>query len=119
MAEHYARAAARVTALQLADAAGFDVAQGSCAEVLADLLLRYIGELGAASHHYAELAGRTETNPVDVVRAAGGRPCFLCGNKGCCCLAAAGRRARRRPSNAHRRRPVSPAPRRTTLRRWR
>ena len=29
-------------------------------------------QVGAASHHYAELAGRSETNAVDVVRAAGG-----------------------------------------------
>ena len=68
MADHYAREAARVSALQLAYHAGFDVAQESCVEILADLLLRYVNEVGAGSHHYAELAGRSETNAVDVVR---------------------------------------------------
>jgi histone H3/H4 len=68
MADQYAREAARVSALQLAYHAGFDVAQESCVEILADLLLRYVNEVGAGSHHYAELAGRSETNAVDVVR---------------------------------------------------
>jgi len=67
MADQYAREAARVVALQLADSAGFDVVQQSCVEILSDLLLRFINEAGAGSHHYAELAGRSETNPVDVV----------------------------------------------------
>lgn len=32
--------------------------------------MRCMPQVGAASHHYAELAGRSETNAVDVVRAA-------------------------------------------------
>ena len=67
MADNYAREAAKIAAAQLADSAGFDVAQASCIDILADLLLRYVHEAGASSHHYAELAGRSETNPVDVV----------------------------------------------------
>lgn len=119
MADRYAREAARIAGLALADSAGFDAVQTSCSEILADLLMRYLHEVrrsssllagswvyalctsafkmhmlalemthsddmnnaacpfpcllqvGAASHHYAELAGRSETNAVDVVRAAG------------------------------------------------
>lgn len=83
MADGYAREAARVAALQLADSAGFDAVQQSCVEILADLLLRYVHEVGAASHHYAELAGRSETNPVDVVsRGGGGRDQGLGGLRG-------------------------------------
>ncbi|KAI7842811.1 hypothetical protein COHA_003557 [Chlorella ohadii] len=69
MADHYAREAARIAGLALADSAGFDAVQTSCGEILADLLLRYVHEVGAASHHYAELAGRSETNAVDVAMA--------------------------------------------------
>ena len=75
MADQYAREAARVSALQLAYHAGFDVAQESCVEILADLLLRYLNEVGAGSHHFAELAGRSETNAVDVVRRGVMRAC--------------------------------------------
>ena len=67
-ARHLARLAARQSALALADSAEFDEVQQSCVEILADLLLRYVQEVGAASHHYAELAGRTDTNAIDVVR---------------------------------------------------
>lgn len=70
MSDDYARAAARVAAAQLAEAAGFEAAQRSSLDVLADLLLRYTQELGAGSHAYAELAGRGESNELDVVRAA-------------------------------------------------
>lgn len=67
MADRYATEAARIATLSLIDAAGFDVVQQSCVDMLADLLLRYLHEAGAGSHHYAELAGRSETNPIDVV----------------------------------------------------
>lgn len=66
MSDDYARAAARVAAAQLAEAAGFDCAKRSSLEVLSDLLLRYIQELGSSSHAYAELAGRAESNALDV-----------------------------------------------------
>lgn len=41
--------------------------QTSAHEALADLLMRFIGELGTTSHSYAELACRTSTNLSDVV----------------------------------------------------
>ena len=71
MAEAYAAKAARTAAAQLAEAAGFEAAQQSSLDTLADLLLRYIAEVGSASQGYAELAGRTESNPLDVVGARG------------------------------------------------
>lgn len=45
MADHYAREAARIAGLALADSAGFDAVQTSCGEILADLLLRYVHEV--------------------------------------------------------------------------
>lgn len=70
MADDYAYQAAKTSARALAGAAGFDVVQHSCLDILAGLIVRYMRELGTGSHHYAELAGRSETNPVDVVRAS-------------------------------------------------
>jgi transcription initiation factor TFIID subunit 8 len=80
MADNYAYEAAKTSARALAGSAGFDVVQHSCLDILANLILRYIKEVGAASHHYAELAGRSETNPVDVVRRGPPRRTF--GRKG-------------------------------------
>ena len=68
MVEAFSRALARVTAAQVAEGAGFEGIQASANEALAELLLRYIGEVGAASHSYAELAGRSATNVFDLVR---------------------------------------------------
>lgn len=73
MADAYAARAVRVAVAQLAEAAGFEAAQQSSLDTLADLLLRYINEVGSASHGYAELAGRTESTPLDVVRCRGSR----------------------------------------------
>lgn len=73
MAEQYAREVARLAVLGIVDAAGFDVAHQSCVEILSDVLLSFITQAGAASHHYAELAGRNETNAVDVVRGGDSR----------------------------------------------
>lgn len=65
--DDYARSVARVVTAQLADAMEFDALQVSSLDVLSDLLLRYITEVGTAAHTYAELANRSEANPLDVV----------------------------------------------------
>ena len=84
MADQYANRAAKVAVGQLAEAAGFDAVHQSSLDTLADLLLRYINEIGSASHSYAGLAGRTESNPLDVV-SSGPTRCWvlaaLCGIK--------------------------------------
>lgn len=65
--EDFSRAIARCAAGQIADAVGFEAVQESAIDMLSELMLRYISEVGAASHSYAELAGRTDTNAFDVV----------------------------------------------------
>ena len=70
MAEQYSREIAKVAVAQIAEATGFQAAQGSAVEVLGDLLLRYLSQLGTAAHSNAEQAGRTEVNLNDVVRGA-------------------------------------------------
>eukprot|EP00193_Tetraselmis_chui_P006863 CAMPEP_0177759570 /NCGR_PEP_ID=MMETSP0491_2-20121128/4803_1 /TAXON_ID=63592 /ORGANISM="Tetraselmis chuii, Strain PLY429" /LENGTH=188 /DNA_ID=CAMNT_0019275409 /DNA_START=1316 /DNA_END=1882 /DNA_ORIENTATION=- len=67
MAEEFSRAVARVAAAQIAEASGFEAVQESAVDMLAELMVRYLSELGAASHSYAELAGRTDTNAGDVL----------------------------------------------------
>mmetsp|Transcript_8296 Transcript_8296/g.21201 ORF Transcript_8296/g.21201 Transcript_8296/m.21201 type:complete len:343 (+) Transcript_8296:89-1117(+) len=69
MAEEYSRAVARVAAAQLAEAAGYEAVQESAVDMVAELAVRYLSELAAASHSYAELAGRTDTNAGDVLLA--------------------------------------------------
>ena len=65
----YSRAVAKVATAQIAEAAGFEGFQASANDTLAELMLRYVVELGSAAHSYAELAGRSGFNVVDLVRA--------------------------------------------------
>jgi len=67
--EEYSRAIARCAAAQISDAAGFEAVQESALDMVSELMLRFVSEIGAASHSYAELAGRTDTNVFDVLHA--------------------------------------------------
>lgn len=69
MADQFSRALARVAVVQVAEAVGFDAVQSHAADAIADVLLRYITQLGAASHSYAEMAGRSDTNVFDILLA--------------------------------------------------
>jgi histone H3/H4 len=66
--DKYARSIAKVVVGQLMTAEGLDSAQRSTIDILSDLLVRYIVEIGAQSHMYAELSHRTECSPTDMVR---------------------------------------------------
>ncbi len=46
---------------------GFDTMHESALDILSDLLLRYIGEIGATAHNYAELSNRTNPSSDDLV----------------------------------------------------
>ena len=67
MSQDYARALAKITVAQIAEATGFQAVQQSAGDALAELLLQYVSEIGSATHAYAELAGRTDCNVNDVV----------------------------------------------------
>lgn len=43
--------------------------QHSARDALAEVLLRYVTEVGQLAHETAELAGRTEPNAIDVIAA--------------------------------------------------
>lgn len=49
--------------------AGFETMQQSALDILSDLLLRYIGEIGATAHSYAELSHRVSPSADDLVGA--------------------------------------------------
>lgn len=63
----YERAAIQVAIAQMVEAAGFDSAQQSSLDILNDLLINHMTQVGSVAHSYAEVAGRTTPNAVDVV----------------------------------------------------
>eukprot|EP00897_Mesotaenium_endlicherianum_P007316 jgi/Mesen1/6612/ME000034S06061 len=77
MTDGFTRALAQVVVSQICETFGFYGIQRSAAETLADIMLRYIGEIGEASHSHAELAGRTESNLNDVLLAFSDLGCSL------------------------------------------
>lgn len=68
MAESYARKVTSMLVGQMADVAGFDAAHGNAIDAVADVMLRFIQEMGRNSKTYAELQGRTDVNALDLVR---------------------------------------------------
>jgi transcription initiation factor TFIID subunit 8 len=66
MAEEYTRRIARVAAAQMAELTGFEAAQESSIEVLAELLTKYVQEVCTAAHAHAETAHRTDFNICDL-----------------------------------------------------
>jgi histone H3/H4 len=65
--ELHIRGIAKVVVAQLVAAHGLDGVQTSTVDVLADLLLRYIMEVGRQSRVCADLAHRADMNSLDVV----------------------------------------------------
>lgn len=67
MTDEYTRATARRAVAKIAEVAGYSAFQESALEALSELLIKSISEIGATSHSYAELAGRTQSNVFDMV----------------------------------------------------
>eukprot|EP01018_Ginkgo_biloba_P035930 Gb_05191 [translate_table: standard] len=65
----FGRAVAKIAVGQICETAGFQCFQQSALEALADIAVRYLGDLGRAAHYYANLAGRTDCNVFDVIQA--------------------------------------------------
>jgi len=68
MSDEYARKMAQLVVAQMLGNKGIEGVQHSALEVLEDLLIRYINDLGQHIHSNAEVARRTSCNPLDVVR---------------------------------------------------
>jgi histone H3/H4 len=67
MAEEYARSISKQVVAQLAEREGFQLAHGNALDALADVLNRFIREIGTYAKDYAELQGRTDVNVLDLV----------------------------------------------------
>ena len=68
MSDEYARKMAQLVVAQMLGNKGIEGVQHSALEVLEDLLIRYINDLGQHIHSNAEVARRASCNPLDVVR---------------------------------------------------
>ena len=68
MSYEYARQVAATAVSQMADIAGFESAHGNALNAAADVMMRFITEIGMYAKEAAELEGRTDVNVLDVVR---------------------------------------------------
>ena len=66
MAEAFANDACRTVAAQVSEAVGFHAMTVSTADTLAEVLARYIEEVGYQSHSLTEASNRTHDNALDV-----------------------------------------------------
>ncbi|KAL2323224.1 hypothetical protein Fmac_027603 [Flemingia macrophylla] len=67
--DDFGRAAARLAAAQLCQAAGFHGATASSLDAFADFAIRYLLDLGRAAESYANHAGRSQCSIFDAIRA--------------------------------------------------
>jgi histone H3/H4 len=68
MAEEHAQRIATVVVGQIADACGFDKAHNNALHAVADVMMRFIKEVGVYAKETAEYQGRSDVNALDVVR---------------------------------------------------
>uniref|UniRef100_A0A7C8YDD8 Bromodomain associated domain-containing protein n=1 Tax=Opuntia streptacantha TaxID=393608 RepID=A0A7C8YDD8_OPUST len=66
--EDFVRAIAKIAVAQICENEGFQSFQQSALEALADVAVRYIKEIGKTANLYANLAGRSECNVLDVIQ---------------------------------------------------
>ncbi|KAI5079754.1 hypothetical protein GOP47_0005233 [Adiantum capillus-veneris] len=67
--EKFPRAVATVAVAQICNSAGFHSIQRSALDILADIAIRYLCDVGKVSQLYANLSNRTESNALDAVAA--------------------------------------------------
>lgn len=68
MAEEHAQRIARVAVGQMADVCGYDTAHDHALNAVADVMKRFIKEVGVYAKETAEQQCRTDVNALDVVR---------------------------------------------------
>lgn len=67
--EDYCRAVTKVAVAQVCEGVRLEGVKQSALEALSDIAIRYICDLGKSAKHYAGLAGRSECNVFDIVKA--------------------------------------------------
>ncbi|XP_020686826.1 transcription initiation factor TFIID subunit 8 [Dendrobium catenatum] len=66
--DDFGRSVSRIAVAQICESVGFQSSQRSVLDTLADVTIRYICSLGKSAHYYANISGRTECNPYDVIQ---------------------------------------------------
>ncbi|KAI3987812.1 hypothetical protein MKX01_038971 [Papaver californicum] len=65
--DEFGLAIARIAVAQICESYGFQGFQQSALESLSHIAIRYLCELGKATHFYANVAGRTDCNVFDII----------------------------------------------------
>ncbi|KAM1159181.1 hypothetical protein ACFX19_032956 [Malus domestica] len=68
-ADEFGRALSTVAVAQICESVGFQSFKESALDALADIAIRHLRDLGKMSSFYANMAGRTESNVFDIIRA--------------------------------------------------
>lgn len=67
--DDFGRAVSKVAVAQICESAGYQCVKESALEAFADTVIRYVRDLGKMAGFYANLAGRSECNVFDLIRA--------------------------------------------------
>lgn len=67
--EEFAGDACKTVAAQICEAVGFEAVTASSLDMLSEVLMKFLDEVGFHSHALAELSGRTHDNALDVLTA--------------------------------------------------
>nr|XP_043631387.1 transcription initiation factor TFIID subunit 3-like [Erigeron canadensis] len=66
--DEFPQSLARIAVAQICESVGLHGIQHSALDTLSDIVCKYVQEIGKTSNLYANLAGRTESNLVDLVQ---------------------------------------------------
>lgn len=67
--DDYARGVSKIAVAQICEGVGFEAIKQSALEAFSDIAVRYICDLGKSASCYANLAGRSESNFFDILKA--------------------------------------------------
>lgn len=68
--DEYGRKVSKMAVAQICEAIGFDSVKQSSLQALSEIALRFISDLGKSSNFYANLAGRSQSNVFDILKAS-------------------------------------------------
>ncbi|KAJ0940843.1 putative transcription factor Hap3/NF-YB family [Helianthus annuus] len=92
-ADEFGRSISKVAVGQICERLGFYSANDSALEALADIIIRYVKDLGKTAKFYANVANRTECNVFDVIQGLedlGSSVGYPGGSEGCSSVLASG-----------------------------
>ncbi|KAF5201380.1 Transcription initiation factor tfiid subunit [Thalictrum thalictroides] len=66
--DDYGRAISKIAVSQICENVGFESLQQSSLDLLSEITLRYLRDLGKTAHFYANIAGRSDCNVFDIIQ---------------------------------------------------